>query len=650
MCNSLSLSSSRSGAAGAIRLTLGLALVGFHAGAADAQSRTIPSIVVNAHQVPIDAARTGVSVTVLQGDALRARGITTVADALRDVPGVGVTQSGGVGSLTQARIRGSDANHVLVLVDNVPMNRLDAGDFDFANFGIESVERIEVLRGPQSGLFGSAAQAGVISITTKSGRGLTRPVIEGWAEYGSRETRAGAASFQGAQGSVYGAVTVQNMKTEGYNIARTGTENDGSRATSLTSKFGVNISPHFNIEGMYRVVDRNVQYDQEAFPFTDPPVFDSFAFDTFQTTTGSVAGTVRLLDNRWIQRVSWSNLKDEYSSDFGFGLASLFKTLGTRERAEYRSSYTFDTPFLGGARNTVSAQADGEQEHFENNFGADKSRERAGVTGEYLVDFPFGLTFSGAGRKDWNEDFADSETWRLAASQRFVETGTRLHASGGTGVTNPSFTEQFGTGFNFVGNPALRPEHSLGWDVGVEQVLFNGRLVVDTTYFTSDVTDQIVAGTNSAGQQTAVNVAGVSHRSGVETSATLSLFHWLTVAANYTYLDATRSDGTPEPRRPPHSAGASATVLFLDGRGRFTTTYRYNGDMEDRAFISTPGPTRVSLPAYSLISAKLSYDISPSATAYLRAENVFDKQYEEVYSYRAPSFAVYGGLRVKLGE
>ncbi len=632
-------------------LALGFVCVLVHAGPSAAQTRAIPHIVISAHQVPIEAARSGVSATVLHGEALRARGVTNVAEALREVPGVGVTQTGGSGTLTQVRIRGSDANHVLVLVDGVPMNRLDAGDFDFAQFGIEAVERIEVLRGPQSGLYGSAAQAGVISIITKSGRGLSRPIVNGWAEYGSRETRSGAVSVQaGGGGPVYGAFTVQDTKTEGYNIARTGTERDGSRVRTLTTKFGIDVSPQFNVESMYRLADRKVQYDQEAFPFTNPPVIDSFAFDTFQTTTGGIAATAKLLDDRWIQRVSWSRLADDYSSDFGFGPGAIFRTLGTRERSEYRSSFVFDTPALGGARNTISAQADLEQEHFENNFGANKNRGRHGIASEYLVDFPFGLTFSGAIRKDWNEDFADPQTWRLTASQRVLQTGMRLHASAGTGVTNPSFTEQFGQGFNFVGNPALRPEQSEGWDFGIEQTLLDGRLAVDVTYFESDVSDQIVPGTNGFGQQTAVNVAGVSHRSGVETSATLSVFHWLKLAASYTYLDAERSDRTPEPRRPPHSAGASATFLFLDGRGRFDTSFRYNGKMEDRAFISAGDPTRVAMPAYNVVAAKLSYDFTPSATAYLRAENAFNERYEEVYSYRAPPFAVYGGLRVKLGE
>ena len=145
-------------------------LIAAGGGSATAQTHVaLPEVTISAYQVPVETVNAGAAVTVLHGSELRLNGIPTVAEALRGVPGVEVTQSGSRGTLTQVRIRGSDANHVLVMVDDVQMNRLDAGDFDFANFGVEAIDRIEVLRGPQSGIYGSGAQAGVISITTKSG-------------------------------------------------------------------------------------------------------------------------------------------------------------------------------------------------------------------------------------------------------------------------------------------------------------------------------------------------------------------------------------------------------------------------------------------------------------------------------------------------
>ena len=436
------------------------------------------------------------------------------------------------------------------------------------------------------------------------------------------------------------------MNTAGYNIARTGHETDGFRTRNITAKGGIDITPQFNIEGMVRQVERKVQYDQEQFPPADPPLFDSFAFDTFKTTSGRAAATLKLFDDRWVQRASWSTLRDDYINDFGFGPLALFLTFGKRDRSDYKSNFTFDT---AGVRHTVSALVDNEQESFSNNFGADKSRSRQGLAGEYLVETPFGLSVSGALRKDWNEAFADTETWRVTANQRIAQTATRLHASAGTGVTNPTFIEQFGMFFNFVGNPALTPESSFGWDAGVEQTFLNGRASIDVTYFETDVTDQIVAGTTGL-LPTAVNAPGTSHRKGVETSGKFNVYDWLKFSATYTYTDATRPDDTPEPRRPPHSASLSATVLFLEGRGRFTGTYYYNSKREDRALVSFGPLTRVTLPAYNTFAAMLSYDITKWATAYVRAENLFDARYEEVYSYRAPPFAAYAGLRVKLGE
>ncbi len=622
---------------------------------AQAPAEALPEITVSSHQVPVELSRTGTAVTVMRGDDLRARGVRDLAEALRDVPGVNVAPTGSAGTLTQVRIRGADSNHILVLVDGVPMNRLDAGDFDFANFGLEAVERVEVLRGPQSGLYGSNAQAGVISITTKSGRGLAKPQAEIFTELGSRKTGQVGASARGSAGPFYGAVTVQHMNTAGYNIARAGNERDGHRHRTVTAKFGMDLTPQFNVEGVVRNVERATQYDQEAFPLSDPPVFDSYAFDRFKTTTGHVAGTLKLFDDRWIQRASWGLLRDTYVSDFGFP-PPFYTTHGRRERMDYRSSFLFDTPAPGGAaKHTVSVQVDREIEHFEhNNSGfppgaVSADRSRRGLAGEYLLDLPFGLTVSAAARRDWNDVFQDANTWRLTASQRFASTGTRLHATAGTGITNPSFTEQFGAGLNFVGNPALKPEHSFGWDVGVEQAFLNGKLRVDVTYFQADVTDQIVNGVIN-GQNTAVNALGVSHRKGVEATGHFNVFDWLKLSASYTYLKATRPDGTPEPRRPPHTASGSATVLFLDGRGRFTTGFHYNASREDRANVPAGNQTRVMLSSYNLVSAMVSYDVTPWATAYVRAENLFNKSHEDVYSYRGTPFGAFAGLRVKLGH
>jgi vitamin B12 transporter len=222
----------------------------------------------------------------------------------------------------------------------------------------------------------------------------------------------------------------------------------------------------------------------------------------------------------------------------------------------------------------------------------------------------------------------------------------RLHASAGTGITNPTFIEQYGffTG-SFIGNPALKPEHSFGWDAGIEHTMFDGRVVTDVTFFSSRFEDKIVL---VGFPSTPVNVPGISPRQGVEVAAKFMPVNWLTLAGTYTYTDSRLADGTPEIRRPRHSASGSATATFAEGRGRATVNVIYNGSMTDTWFLFPANPT-VTLGAYTTVGGSISYDLTPATTVFVRAENIFDRQYSNVFSYRAPGFAAFAGMKVKLG-
>jgi len=230
---------------------------------ARAQSVELPQIVVSAGQAPMEASRVGASVTVISGDELREKHIPTVAEALRSVPGVEVDQSGGRGTLTQVRIRGDEANHVLILIDGIEVNAVADANFDFADLTVDDVERIEVIRGPQSGIYGSNAQSGVISIITRTGKGLKQPAADLKAEAGSMKTVSGSANVRGAAGPFYGSATISDYTTGGYPISRFGGPNDGSRALTFTCRGGVDVTENFNIEGVVRNSDRFARTDPQ---------------------------------------------------------------------------------------------------------------------------------------------------------------------------------------------------------------------------------------------------------------------------------------------------------------------------------------------------------------------------------------------------
>lgn len=627
-----------------------------------AQPTPLPEVSVYANQAPAEVSRVGAVVTVMTGEELRAKGFTTVADALRTVPGVAVSQSGGRGAFTQARIRGSEANQVLVLVNDVQVNDITDGDYNWADFALEDIERIEVVRGPQSGLYGANAHAGVISIVTKTGKGLARPETTMRVEGGSRGTGSFGTTMRGAAGPIYGAVSVDYYNTNGYNVARDGNERDGSRALTTTARAGIDFTPQFNVEGSIRYVKRHTAFDSQPFfgPLEGLAADSPVDYNKFDTAASRIAATWTLLDGALVQRLSanrFTQKRDDSDIVFGF-----FRSNGTRDNFDYKATLMAQTNVLGGEKHAFTVKLDRQEERLTIDsaslafdppsqafWAAGASRTRNGLAGEYAVDLPYGLSLTGALRQDWNSGFADVSTWRTTASER-LPTGTRLHASAGTGVTNPTFIEQFGFFLgSFIGNPTLRPERSLGWDAGVEQTWLNGKVVTDVTYFASDFEDKINLVTAGGGFiATPVNVPGISPRRGIETSVKVNPVDWLTIAANYTYTDARLADGTPEVRRPRHAASGTATVKFLDGRARATVNVVYNGAMPDTWFKFPLVP--VNLQSYTLVGGIISYDVTKWATAYVRAENVFNAQYEEVFSYRAPGFGAYAGLKMRLGD
>ena len=639
----------RSGlAAGALLSALGLA----HA------QTVLPELtVVSPSLVPIEASKTGSSVTAMTGDEARASGFSQLSDVMRTFPGMHVNQSGARGSLTQFRVRGAEANHLLVMIDGVPANAIGDGEYNFADIPLDDIERIELLRGPQSGLYGANAHSGVLTIVTKSGRGQ-KPEFNARVEGGTQRSGEGSASARGSAGPVYGSLTTSYATTNGFNIARDGSEPDGAKRFAITGKGGIDFSPNFNVEGFVRHFRRKAEFDPQDPSFANTGlVEDAPGYSTnFAETLARVEGTLKLFDERWIQSMKWTSSRQDLSALEAFAQSSA--SLGTAETLYYKSALLLDSMFAGGEKHRLTGLLEHRREAFSFDsiflFGPDlaaarngHARRSTGVGGEYVLDLlRTGTTLSAAVRQDFNEPFKDELTWRFSLSQRFAPIDGRLHSSVGRGVTNPSFIEQFGfLTSTFIPNPSLVPESSIGWDVGWEQTFWNGRAVVDVTYFNSRLEHEIVTVVLPTFRSTVRNLDGTSTREGVEVTTRFRPTDWLVLAGTYTYTDAKDDQGIQEIRRPRHAASGSATVLFAEGRGKATLNVVYNGKMPDTWF-KFPTET-VTLAAYTLVGGQISYDTTPWSTVYLRAENVFDRRYEEVFSYRSPGAAVYAGLKVR---
>jgi len=639
----------------------------------------LPEITVfGASNVPLEAPRVGSSVSVVTAEDITNQGASSVPDVLRLLPGVAVNQSGGRGGLTQIRVRGAEANQVLIVVDGIPINDVNSGDADLANVPVDNIARIEVIRGPQSGIWGPNAQAGVILITTKSGRGLAKPEVTARIEGGSFGTMLGSATVRGAQGPFHAALSISGLRSGGFVVAPGTTRPNGSEMGSLSAKIGADFTDWFSVEAVGRMVSRTGFYNPGNTAYgpgfvTDPNygfLADGTGRGTANDMQGRVTGTLKLLEGAWTHRFSAdasqqsTNSRDSYLSAFGFLESQGFWSRTQRSRADYRSAYTFETPGLFGARHTIVGGADITREHFRYYYESDgffgpyvnasyatdgRGRERKGLYGEYLVSLPTGFSLSAALRQDWNSSFRNALTWRLTAAQTFAS-GTRLHGSVGKGVTNPTFFEQFGyIPSTFAGNPDLVPE-KIGWDAGVEQRWLGGRLITDVTVFRATIMDAIVL---SGG--TAINLPFQTTRQGVEVQVTARPTDWLSLTGSYTYTDTRSAElvggiyvGKEALRRPRHAASLSAVATLPDDKTKVTVTLAHNGNMRD-SFFGPFGASDVRLAAYTLVGAQISHDLTKAATVYVRGENVFAQRHQNVFGYQGPGAAVYAGMRVRLG-
>ena len=194
------------------------------------------------------------------------------------------------------------------MIDGVPANSVSDGEYNFADIPLDDIERIELLRGPQSGLYGANAHSGVLTIETKSGRGLTKPEFNAKIEGGTQRSTEAAATFRGAVGPFYGSTTVGYATTNGFNIARDGSETDGAKRASVTSKVGVDLTPYLNVEGFIRYLYRNAETDpQDPLFLNNGLVVDAPGYNTkTEETLARVQGTLKLFDDHWIQSAKWT--------------------------------------------------------------------------------------------------------------------------------------------------------------------------------------------------------------------------------------------------------------------------------------------------------------------------------------------------------
>lgn len=582
--------------------------------------------------------RLGTAVTVIDGKQLDERQTRFVGDVLRDVPGVAVSRSGGVGAKTQVRMRGAEGNHTLVMIDGADVGDPFQGEFDFSGLLATDIERLEILHGSQSALYGSDAIGGVINIIPRRGKGEFK--LEAMGEGGSFATwQTGVNAGLGTDTfDLY--ASANHHATSGNNIARDGAERDGERDSALFVNAGLRPADNVELRAFLRYVDTFAETDPQDF-FSGLVVDGSD--DTFATRQfyGNVSAEVSAFAGAWQTRLSYAFINADSTTDSAFGP---FVTEGDRRKVSLVSAVNFTT---GPAEHKLTGAIDWRTEHYQNvattlpfNPGINGVRELDTIGYVLSYDLSFGAFDAGiAVRRDDNDRFDDADTYRLQASYRLSDT-TRLRATAGTGVKNPNNFELFGFDpSGFVGNPNLKPEKSRGWDIGIDQTFFGGKARVSATYFEAQLKNEI-----ETTFITTNNIDGKSDRRGVELTLDAALGDAVTLGAAYTYLDADE-DGVREIRRAPHIASLNLNYRFLE-RASATLSVRHNGEQDDTLF-SLFGSQPVSIKAFTLVNLNATYDLTENVQFFGRVENLFDEKYEEVFSYRSPGIAAYAGIRAR---
>ncbi|HTN14293.1 MAG TPA: TonB-dependent receptor [Sphingomonadaceae bacterium] len=598
----------------------------------------------------VRADQLGSSVTVIDNEALQERQTRIVSDILRDVPGVAVSRLGAVGGQTQVRLRGSEGNHVLVLVDGIEVADPYMGEYDFGTLIADPAARIEVLRGQQSSLYGSDAIGGVIHYITLSGR--EAPGISLRGEGGSFGTVSGAIRVAGASDDLDYAVSSSLYSTQGYPTARGGSRDIGSTSVGASAKVNWTPSENFKLSGVLRYsytdADTNNSDDDPASPLFGYTKDSPGVHFTNEAVYGLLSAELTALDGRWTNVLSGQfadTTRNGYNAD---GLD--YGDKGRRYKGSFVSSFRFGTDAI---THRLTGAVDVEREEFQNTspspwaFTGKRNTDNVGLVGQYELtagDFAAGASI----RHDDNNRFADATTWRVQGSYR-LPTGTRVRAAYGTGVKNPGYFELYGyMDGTYIGNPNLKPEESEGWEAGLEQSFADGKVTLGATYFDSVLEHEIYT-TYPAPDYVATpdNRATKSKQHGVELFLAARPMPQVRVDASYTWLKA-EENGVEEVRRPGDIASFNATWFSKDDRFSTTLTVRYNGRTNDVAYTDPSYvPVTVSLKPYTLVNLSARYEVLEGLSLFGRVENLLDEKYEEVFSFVTPGTTAYAGISAR---
>lgn len=626
----------------------------------------LPDLIVTATRVPLPREALPTPVTVLTGEAIRQQGIRTVAEALQAVPSASIVQAGPAGAQTSLFLRGGQSGYVKVLVDGVAVN--DAGGaIDLADLTTDQVDRIEVVRGPVSVLYGSDAVAGVVQIFTRRGTGapaLAASTLGGLGErrhedqrYGTADAEASVAGSTGNMGYLVGASRSWNEGAYPFNSDRRidvlngrvdWTGRPGSWVTA-TARFS-DSDTGFPTDGAGNLVDHNARLERRSL---------TAGLEAGGRLADRVAATVQLglLD----RHQSALDEPDGPADTLGVYASRLD---GSIRRVSADARLDIDLPASIASLGVVVQDQRGSSAYTsESEWGpteahADFRRRNRGYYAQVLSEPLPGLHITAGVRLDDNDVFGTFLTQRLGLTYGLG--ATRVRAAAGRGFREPTFAESFGSGFGDHGNPALVPERSRSRELGIDQRL-GDRLSLGATWFDQRFEDMIqyTFSTPDPADPNYFNV-GAATASGLELSAEASHAR-ISLAASYTRLrtrvvdpglatDASFAEGESLIRRPAHSGSLTGRYRLPDGA--LGVIVNRVGAREDLDFAAGFPAPRVTLDPYTTVDLSAEHRVpaavGPRWDVLLRVRNTFDARYEAVRGFPAPGRVISAGVRMRL--
>jgi vitamin B12 transporter len=627
----------------------------------------LKELVVTATRLPTSPNALVSSVTILKGEDLRARGVRFVQDALRDVPGAVVVQGGSYGGVSSLFLRGGESDYVKVLIDGVPVNQ-SGGGYNWANLTTDNVDRIEVLRGPGSVLYGSDAMSGVVQIFTRRGQG--RPSFEGGGEAGTFGTVAGHGGVLGGTEKLSYSADASRFSTDGtypFNNEYGNTVISGSARATPDTRWDASVSGrfsdnryHFPTDFAGVLADSNQSNGEKAL--------------SLSAEAGRRLGDayeVRLTAGASRTDGEFDDSPDNAADTVGFGFASHRDSRARRGTLDARLNTTVAERVTLTAGAQLERETERQSGETTSNFGGiattpdtpfDRARTTFGYYAQSVLDLTSGLALNLNARVDHNSAFGTFFTYRAGAAYQ-LPSHTRLRASVGRAFKAPTFCEQFCDAPFVVGDSALSPERSTSWEAGVEQAIAGDQLSLWGTYFDQRFHDMIVYdGSAAPGQPTYMNGAAAAAH-GIEAGLVTSPVPGFRISASYTYLvaKATSDGGLPSAtfaagealiRRPKHAAQLGVRARVVD-RLSLGGSLTYVGTRADVDFNQFPSQ-RVELNDYATVDLAGELELlRPAAgrtglSTVLRVENLFNQRYDEVVGFAGRRRGVFGGLKVRL--